>query len=410
MLDWENVFATRSKRMRASEIRELLKLLERPDIISFAGGIPDPALFPHDEFQAAYKDILGGPEANATLQYSISEGYKPLRTWLVGELAKIGIPCTEDNVFITSGSQQALDYLGKLFLSPGDTALVTAPTYLGALQAFNAYEPNYDTLALKGNRTPQSYAQTAQKAGGQVKFAYLSADFSNPTGETVDRAGREKLLAHADELDIPVIEDAAYQYLRYNGDAIPPILALDIARNGGDIEKTRTIYCGSFSKTLAPGLRVGYVVASKTVIRKLVLMKQAADLHSSTINQIAIQHVAVHGFDAQVAKLHGVYKHRRDRMLEALAKYMPEGVHWTKPEGGMFVWVTLPEGMDGASLLAASIDSEKVAFVPGKAFFADGTGANTLRLSYSCANDEMIDEGIKRLGRLIRAHTKSAAA
>nr|WP_192922059.1 PLP-dependent aminotransferase family protein [Brucella melitensis] len=396
--------------MRASEIRELLKLLERPDIISFAGGIPDPALFPHDEFQAAYKDILGGPEANAALQYSISEGYKPLRTWLVGELAKIGIPCTEDNVFITSGSQQALDYLGKLFLSPGDTALVTAPTYLGALQAFNAYEPNYDTLALKGNRTPQSYAQTAQKAGGQVKFAYLSADFSNPTGETVDRAGREKLLAHADELDIPVIEDAAYQYLRYNGDAIPPILALDIARNGGDIEKTRTIYCGSFSKTLAPGLRVGYVVASKTVIRKLVLMKQAADLHSSTINQIAIQHVAVHGFDAQVAKLHGVYKHRRDRMLEALAKYMPEGVHWTKPEGGMFVWVTLPEGMDGASLLAVSIDSEKVAFVPGKAFFADGTGANTLRLSYSCANDEMIDEGIKRLGRLIRAHTKSAAA
>ncbi|AIJ85121.1 GntR family transcriptional regulator [Brucella melitensis] len=410
MLDWENVFATRSKRMRASEIRELLKLLERPDIISFAGGIPDPALFPHDEFQAAYKDILGGPEANAALQYSISEGYKPLRTWLVAELAKIGIPCTEDNVFITSGSQQALDYLGKLFLSPGDTALVTAPTYLGALQAFNAYEPNYDTLALKGNRTPQSYAQTAQKAGGQVKFAYLSADFSNPTGETVDRAGREKLLAHADELDIPVIEDAAYQYLRYNGDTIPPILALDIARNGGDIEKTRTIYCGSFSKTLAPGLRVGYVVASKTVIRKLVLMKQAADLHSSTINQIAIQHVAVHGFDAQVAKLHGVYKHRRDRMLEALAKYMPEGVHWTKPEGGMFVWVTLPEGMDGASLLAASIDSEKVAFVPGKAFFADGTGANTLRLSYSCANDEMIDEGIKRLGRLIRAHTKSAAA
>ncbi|ALF29844.1 hypothetical protein C041_00702 [Brucella abortus 63/59] len=409
MLDWENVFATRSKRMRASEIRELLKLLERPDIISFAGGIPDPALFPHDEFQAAYKDILGGPEANAALQYSISEGYKTLRTWLVGELAKIGIPCTEDNVFITSGSQQALDYLGKLFLSPGDTALVTAPTYLGALQAFNAYEPNYDTLALKGNRTPQSYAQTAQKAGGQVKFAYLSADFSNPTGETVDRAGREKLLAHADELDIPVIEDAAYQYLRYNGDAIPPILALDIARKGGDIEKTRTIYCGSFSKTLAPGLRVGYVVASKTVIRKLVLMKQAADLHSSTINQIAIQHVAVHGFDAQVAKLHGVYKHRRDRMLEALAKYMPEGVHWTKPEGGMFVWVTLPEGMDGASLLAASIDSEKVAFVPGKAFFADGTGANTLRLSYSCANDEMIDEGIKRLGRLIRAHTKSAA-
>ncbi len=410
MLDWETVFATRSKRMRASEIRELLKLLERPDIISFAGGIPDPALFPHAEFQSAYQDIFGGPEANAALQYSVSEGYKPLRTWLVSELAKIGIPCTEDNVFITSGSQQALDYLGKLFISPNDTALVTAPTYLGALQAFNAYEPTYDILSLNGNRTPDSYKQAAENAGGQVKFAYLSADFSNPTGETVDRAGREKLLADADELNVPIIEDAAYQYLRYNGEAIAPILSMDIARHGGDIEKTRTIYCGSFSKTLAPGLRVGYVVASQSVIRKLVLMKQAADLHSSTINQIAIHRVASTGFDGQVAKLHSVYKHRRDKMLEALAKYMPEGTDWTKPEGGMFIWVTLPKGMDGAALLAASIESEKVAFVPGKAFFADGTGANTLRLSYSCANDAMIDEGIMRLGRLIRTHSKSKAA
>jgi len=410
VLDWETVFATRSKRMRASEIRELLKLLERPDIISFAGGIPDPALFPHAEFQSAYQDIFGGPEANAALQYSVSEGYKPLRTWLVSELAKIGIPCTEDNVFITSGSQQALDYLGKLFISPNDTALVTAPTYLGALQAFNAYEPTYDILSLNGNRTPDSYKQAAENAGGQVKFAYLSADFSNPTGETVDRAGREKLLADADELNVPIIEDAAYQYLRYNGEAIAPILSMDIARHGGDIEKTRTIYCGSFSKTLAPGLRVGYVVASQSVIRKLVLMKQAADLHSSTINQIAIHRVASTGFDSQVAKLHSVYKHRRDKMLEALAKYMPEGTDWTKPEGGMFIWVTLPKGMDGAALLAASIESEKVAFVPGKAFFADCTGANTLRLSYSCANDEMIDEGIMRLGRLIRMHSKSKAA
>lgn len=406
MLNWENVFATRSKRMRASEIRELLKLLERPDIISFAGGIPDPALFPHSEFQNAYQEIFAGPEANAALQYSVSEGYKPLRSWLVGELANIGIPCTEDNVFITSGSQQALDYLGKLFLSPNDTALVTAPTYLGALQAFNAYEPHYDTLSPAGNRTPESYKQAAEAVGGQVKFSYLSADFSNPTGETVDLAGREKILAEANELDIPVIEDAAYQYLRYNGEAIPPILSLDIAQNGGDIEKTRTIYCGSFSKTLAPGLRVGYVVASQDVIRKLVLMKQAADLHSSTINQIVIHRVATAGFGEQVAKLHRVYSHRRDKMLEALAKYMPEGTRWTKPEGGMFIWVTLPEGMDGAALLAASIESEKVAFVPGKAFFADGNGANTLRLSYSCANDEMIEEGIMRLGRLIKTHKK----
>ncbi|MBK3745167.1 PLP-dependent aminotransferase family protein [Paraburkholderia aspalathi] len=405
MLDWEKVFATRSKRMRASEIRELLKLLERPDIISFAGGIPDPALFPHEEFKQAYADILGGAEANAALQYSVSEGYKPLRQWLVGEMAKIGIPCTVDNVFITSGSQQALDYLGKLFLSPNDTALVAAPTYLGALHAFNAYEPAYDILALNGNRTPQSYVQAAEKAGGRVKFAYLSADFANPTGETVDLVTRKKLLAQAHELDIPIIEDAAYQALRYNGEAIPPILALDIAQQGG-IEATRTVYWGSFSKSLAPGLRVGFVVAAKPIIQKLVLMKQAADLHSPSINQIAIYHVASRGFDAQVAKIGKVYRHRRDTMLAALDRHMPEGTHWTKPDGGMFIWVTLPAEIDGARLLATSIQTEKVAFVPGKAFFADGSGANTLRLSYSCADDAVIEEGIMRLGRLVKAHIK----
>jgi len=332
--------------MKASEIRELLKLLEQPDIISFAGGIPDPALFPAEEFKAAYADIFSGSQVNSALQYSVSEGYKPLRDWIVEDVAKIGIECSADNVFITSGSQQALDYLGKLFLSPKDTALVTWPTYLGALSAFNAYEPNYDQLSLNGNRTPDAYRDTASKLGGSVKFAYLSADFSNPTGETIDRAGREKLLALADELDIAIL-------------------------------------------------------GAMSVIRKLVLMKQAADLHSSTINQIAVEHVASRGFAEQVAKIKRVYSGRRDAMLAALAKYMPKGTTWTKPEGGMFVWITLPEGMDGAELLAKSLATEKVAFVPGKAFYADGSNANTLRVSFSCANDEMIDEGIKRLGRLV---------
>jgi len=401
MLNWEDIFATRSSRMKASEIRELLKLLDRPDIISFAGGIPDPALFPDQEFKAAYADIFSGSAVNAALQYSVSEGYKPLREWLAGEMGKLGVACTADNVFIVSGSQQGLDYLGKLFLSPGDTALVTWPTYLGALQAFNAYEPSYDQLTLTGNRTPESYSKTAQEAGGKVKFAYLSADFANPTGETVDRAAREKLIDLADELDIAIIEDAAYQSLRFDGEAIPPILALEIARKG-DIKATRTIYCGSFSKTLAPGLRIGYVVANSDIIRKLVLMKQAADLHSSTINQMAIAHVTERGFDAQVKKIKAAYSKRRDAMLAALAKYMPESVRWTKPEGGMFIWVTLPEGMDGATLLAKAIETKKVAFVPGKAFHADGSGANTFRISFSCADETTIDEGIGRLGALIR--------
>ena len=409
MLNWENIFATRSSRMRASEIRELLKLLERPDIISFAGGIPDPALFPDAEFKQAYADIFSGPTVNAALQYSVSEGYKPLREWLVGQMGALGIPCELENVFIVSGSQQGLDYLGKLFLSPKDTALVTAPTYLGALQAFNAYEPTYDQLTPNGNRTPDSYRAAASQAGGRVKFAYLSADFANPTGETVDLAGRKKLLDLAEELDIAVIEDAAYQSLRYDGDPVAPILALEIARKGS-INDTRTIYCGSFSKTLAPGLRVGFIVANAPVIRKLVLMKQAADLHSSTINQIAIHQVAERGFDAQVAKVRKTYSHRRDCMLAALAKYMPDGTSWTKPQGGMFVWITLPKGMDGAKLLARSLETAKVAFVPGQAFFADGSGANTFRVSFSCANDEMIEEGISRLGKLIADEIGAMAA
>jgi DNA-binding transcriptional MocR family regulator len=400
MLNWDNMFATRSSRMRASEIRELLKLLDRPDIISFAGGIPDPALFPDKEFKQAYADIFDSSAVNSALQYSVSEGYKPLREWLVKQMADLGIPCALDNVFIVSGSQQGLDYLGKLFLSPNDTALVTWPTYLGALQAFNAYEPSYDQLTPGGNRTPDSYREAAAQKGGKVKFAYLSADFSNPTGETVDRDGREKVLKLAEELDIAVIEDAAYQSLRYNGDPIPPILALEIAEKG-HINDTRTIYCGSFSKTLAPGLRVGFIVGNAPVIRKLVLMKQAADLHSSTINQMAISEVAERGFDAQVAKVRAAYSQRRNSMLAALEKYMPAGTSWTKPEGGMFVWVTLPEGMDGAKLLAKSLESAKVAFVPGQAFFADGSGANTFRVSFSCANEQMIEEGISRLGRLI---------
>lgn len=406
-LDWPKLFATRAERMKASEIRELLKLLDQPDVISFAGGIPDPALFPADAFGAALTAALTGDLKGAALQYSVSEGYKPLRDWLVTRMASLGVECTADNIMITSGSQQALDYLGKLFLSKGDTALVGWPTYLGALQAFNAYEPHYDRLTPLGNRSAADFRATAAANDGQVKFAYASADFANPTGETLAESARQNILDLAEELDIAVIEDAAYQSLRYDGDEVPPMLALDIERNGS-IENTRTIYCGSFSKTLAPGLRVGWVCAAKPVVSKLVLMKQAADLHSATLNQMAIHRVAADGFEAQVEKIRSVYQARRDAMLAALSRQMPEGVSWAKPDGGMFIWVTLPESADGASLLAESLKTERVAFVPGKAFYADGSGANTLRLSFSCASEAMIEEGIMRLGRVVRGGGKPA--
>jgi DNA-binding transcriptional MocR family regulator len=399
---WEPRYAARAERMRASEIRELLKLLEQPGIISFAGGIPDPALFPVAEARAAYAAVLADAAmAGSGLQYSVSEGYLPLRQWIVRHMGDLGVACAEDNIVVTSGSQQALDFLGRLLLSPGDTALVTAPTYLGALQAFSAYEPRYDEMRPEdGNRTPQSYAQAAAAAGARVKFAYVVPSYANPTGETLSQVARERLLDLAAELDIPIVEDAAYAALRFEGDAPPPIMALEIARRGS-IDNARSIYCGTFSKVLSPGLRVGWIVAPQAMIRRLVLVKQASDLNNSTINQMVMHRLAETAYDAQVERARAHYRRRRDAMLAALETHMPEGVTWTRPGGGLFVWLRLPDGMDGASLLDRAVKEAGVAFVPGAAFFHDDRGRNTLRLSYSLATEAEIAEGIARLAKLI---------
>jgi DNA-binding transcriptional MocR family regulator len=395
-----SLFATRAGRMKASEIRELLKLLNRPGILSFAGGIPDPALFPVEAFREATDRALADGAADMSLQYSTSEGNPALRAWIADYMGSIGVPCEADNILITSGSQQALDYLGKLFLSPGDTALVGWPTYLGALGAFNAYEPRYDRLDPADNRAPEAVAAEATAAGGAVKFLYVTPDFSNPTGVTLSADERRALIAQAEALDAAILEDSAYYALRYSGADVPPILALEIAEKGS-IEEARTIYCGSFSKTLAPGLRVGWVCAAMPVIRQLVLMKQAGDLHSATLNQALVADVARRAMGGHIPRLRAHYGARRDAMLAALKAYMPKGVSWTEPEGGMFVWVTLPQGMDGAALLVRALEEENVAFVPGSAFYADGSGKNTIRLNFSSPNEAQIDEGLKRLGRLL---------
>ncbi|WP_244636083.1 PLP-dependent aminotransferase family protein [Chthonobacter albigriseus] len=401
-IDWSSVYAGRAERMKASEIRELLKLLDQPDVISFAGGIPDPALFPTLAFREANEKILGDAKIAAqALQYSISEGYPPLRQWIVEHMKSMGVDCDIDNILITHGSQQALDFLGKMLISPGDTALVTAPTYLGALQAFNPYEPRYDTLAPEGNRTPLSYAEAAEREGGRVKFAYLVPDCSNPTGETLDETGRLKVLDLAENLGVPVIEDAAYRAIRFEGDAPRTIQALDCDRSGG-IDACRTIFLGTFSKTLAPAYRIGWICAAKPLIQKLVLVKQASDLHTSTINQMLMFEVAEKTYDRQVEAVIETYSKRRDALLRALKTRMPKGVSWTEPNGGLFVWVTLPEKIDGAALLARAITEERVAFVPGKAFFATESKANTIRLNFSAPTEAMIEEGISRLGRLVK--------
>lgn len=404
--DWEPRYANRAAGMRASEIRELLKVLEQPDIVSFAGGIPDPALFPVEAVREAYASVLASQtRAAAALQYSVSEGNFGLREWLAGNMSALGIACTPDNTVITSGSQQAIEFLGKLLLSPGDTALVTAPTYLGALQAFSACEPRYDELRPEdGNRTAASYREAASAADSAVKLAYVVPDFANPTGETLTLAARERLLDLARELDIPVIEDAAYAALRFDGDGVPPLAALDI-RHTGSIDRSRVIYCGTFSKTLTPGLRTGWICAAAPVVRRLVLIKQAADLNTAAINQMVMLEVARSSFEDQVARARQHYRTKRDAMLAALQEHMPAACSWTVPDGGLFVWVTLPAGIDAAQLLQRAVSEAKVAFVPGRAFFTDGTGANTMRLSYSLPDVASIGEGIRRLGALIGEHS-----
>ena len=396
---WEPRYARRAKRMAASEIRELLKVLDQPGVLSFAGGIPDPALFPVEDAKAAYAAVLGAPTNG--LQYSVSEGYLPLRQWIARHMGGLGVPCDADNIIVTCGSQQGLEFLGRLLLSPGDTALVMAPTYLGALQAFSGCEPRYDELRPEhGNRTPASYVDATRRAGGDVKLAYVVPDFANPTGETLSLAARVRLLDLAAELDIPVIEDAAYTMLRFEGEPVPPILALEVERRGS-IENARAVYCGTFSKVLSPGLRVGWIAGPKALIRRLVLIKQASDLNSATINQMVMHHMAEAAFDAQVARARAHYRRRRDWLLAALERHMPAGVSWTRPHGGLFVWVTLPAGTDAAVLLQRSLKEACVAFVPGGAFFHDGRGRNTLRLSFSLAGEAEIDRGMARLARLI---------
>jgi DNA-binding transcriptional MocR family regulator len=401
-LDWNSHVAPRLRQAKGSAIRELLKLLDDPAIVSFAGGIPDPALFPRAEIAAAAQRILGDPQrAAVALQYAPSEGYAPLRRFIAETMAQRGVACSIDNILITAGSQQALDFIGRLFLTPGDTVLVARPTYLGALQAFSAHEPVYGKLPASGdNRVPEPYAANGDADARRAKFAYAIADFQNPTGESLSLAERRDLVASAAALGLPLVEDAAYDQLRYDGAALPSLLALDAVRAGG-IDEGAVLYCGTFSKTIAPGLRIGWIAAPRPVIEKLVVIKQASDLHSSTLDQMVLHEVASTIGPAHLATIRRTYRARRDAMLGALADSFPAACRWTRPEGGMFIWVTLPERLDAESLLRRSLAEEKIAFVPGGSFHADGTGRNTLRLNFSLNSEAVAIAGISRLGGVL---------
>ena len=399
---WKERFAQRTQRITASMIRELLKLTEHPDIISFGGGLPAPDVFPVEEVRAATDRVLTDHPATA-LQYTTTEGYRPLRELLVRHMGRYGVEVKPENVLVTSGSQQALDLIGKLLINPGDRVLVEAPTYLGALQAFNAYQADYLPVPVDDDGMDIGALDDQMRAG--PKFVYALPNFQNPAGVTLSLARRNRLVEHAASLGIPIVEDDPYGQLRFEGEHLPSLVKLDAETHGCSRgERTFTgnvLYLSTLSKTLAPGLRVAWVVAPEVVISKLVQIKQGADLHSSTFCQYVAYEVAKGGFlDRHVRRIRSVYGERRDAMLRALDRYAPPGVRWTKPGGGLFLWATLPEGFDTLKLLDDAI-AEKVAYVPGVAFYPCGGGERTMRLNFSYATPEVIEEGIQRLCKVI---------
>lgn len=379
--------AQRAHKMNPSVIREILKVTEKPGIISFAGGLPSPKTFPVDAFAAACTAVLQ-TDGRAALQYASSEGLPALREWIAGQLPWDVSP---DQVLITTGSQQGLDLVAKVLIDEGSKVLVETPTYLGALQAFSPMEPTI--VSVGSDAEGIDVDDLRQKAPG-ARFLYVLPNFQNPTGRTMSEARRKALVDAARAAGLPIVEDNPYGDLWFDQ---PPPLPLTARNTEG------CIYLGSFSKVLAPGLRLGYVVAPKAIMPKLLQAKQAADLHSPSFNQRMVAEVLKDGFiDRHVPTIRALYKHQCAVMLDALATEMVGlDVQWNSPDGGMFLWARLPEGLSAVELLPKAVD-KGVAFVPGAAFYAADPDPRTLRLSFVTASEEQIRIGIKALAAAIR--------
>ena len=386
-VDWTASLARRACALRPSAIREVSRYAQEPGYISFASGSPNPVLFPHDAVQQAMAQVMSDAALREqTLQYGASEGYLPLRQLIAERLGR-----QADNILITNGSQQGLEFLGTLLVEPGDRIIVTEPTYLGALQAFNLSEPNYVGVHVGADGLDMGALDRAF-AGG-AKFMYVMPDFGNPSGMTLPEAQRRCILSLSRQYGIPVVEDQAYEQLRLSGPVLPTLLSLD---------PESVIYAGTFSKSLAPGLRVGWLAAPAEVIVKLVSIKQASDLHVGVLNQVLVHAVLRILPEHHADTLRAGYRAQRDTMLDSLTRHMPPGTRWNRPDGGMFVWLTLPGSLDAREVLRTAMQVEKVLFVPGAPFFTDGSGTDTVRLSFSLLSSDRIEAGIERLGCAIR--------
>jgi len=385
-IQWQ--FSERAQQLQSSFIREILKITQRPEIISFAGGLPSPATFPVERMKAAYEKVLS-ENGKVALQYGPTDGYAPLREWIANSLSTEGSTILPEQILMTSGSQQALDLLGKVLIDEGSRVLVETPSYLGALQAFSVYRPEFMSVDTdEHGLVPASLEGIAQGA----RLLYSLPNFQNPTGRSLSLERRQELVETCARLGVPLIEDDPYGALSYRGEPMPKMVAMN---------PDGVIYMGSFSKVLTPGIRLGYVCAPLPLVRRLELAKQAADLHTAQITQMVVHEVVKDGFlEQHIPTIRHLYGDQCQVMLDAMKEHFPAGVTWTQPEGGMFIWVTLPQQVDAMKLLEQSL-AARVAFVPGAPFYANDPASNTLRLSFVTVPPERIREGIAVLGKLI---------
>ncbi len=397
MTDYTTLFSKRARGMKASEIRELLKVTQNKEIISFAGGLPSPDAFPIIDVQNICQKVLE-EDGKTALQYCATEGVRKLRVEITQRMkVKENMDVDYKQILITTGSQQGLDLIGKTFLDTGDIVIVGAPTYLGGTNAFNSYRAKMESIKLDNDgMDPDLLADKLRSLnlhGSNPKLLYIIPSFQNPSGVTIPESRRKKILDIAHEYDVLIIEDNPYSELRYDGKPINSIYSMD--------KENRTIYLGTFSKVLAPGLRVAWTVAPQELMNKLIITKQAADLCSNTFGQyMAYEYLAQGLIDPHIEKIKAIYRVKRDTMLAALDKYFPPGATWTRPEGGMFIWATLPDNIDTGLMIERAIEN-KVAYVIGAAFHADRSGKNCMRLNYTYATLDRIDEGIKKLAETI---------
>ncbi len=389
-IQWQ--FSQRAEQLQSSAIREILKITMRPEIISFAGGLPSPLTFPVERMRAAYDTVLSRA-GKVALQYGPSDGYAPLREWIADSLSTSDCRIVPEQVLMLSGSQQGLDLLGKVLVDEGSKVLVETPSYLGALQAFSVYRPEFVSVATdEDGLVPEALDAVGQGA----RLLYSLPNFQNPTGRSMTMARRVALVEACARLRVPLIEDDPYGALSYNGEPLPKLLNMNPAG---------VVYMGSFSKVLTPGIRLGYAVAPVPLARKMEQAKQATDLHTAQLTQMVVHEVVKDGFlNDHIPTIRKLYAAQCQAMLDALQEFFPASASWTRPQGGMFIWVTLPAHIDSMELLEAAV-AQNVAFVPGAPFYANTPASNTLRLSFVTVPPEQIRVGVEKLGRLIAARS-----